>query len=332
MSLAELADYCKSIGEPRYRVDQLFYWLYTKQVSSFQEMTNIPKSLRMRLEDIAEIHLLTEARQSESETGETRKILYNCSDGNQIEAVLMYEGDRITVCLSTQVGCNLDCQFCATAKMGFIRNLSAGEILDQFLQLQRISEKRITNVVFMGMGEPFLNYPRVISAADILNHQDGINLGARKITISTAGIVPMIRRFTTEKKRYKLAVSENENDRRNRPTIVPIELQYDIRELMTAVREYYNQSRNRPTLEYVLIDGINDSPADAVNLVELIGKLPCKLNLIPYNEIGGKYRRPPDERIEAFIELLYNAPFTVTVRWSKGTAIKAGCGQLAVDN
>ena len=329
-SLPELVDFCVSIGEPRYRADQLFYWLYTKQASSFAEMTNIPKSLRAQLTEKVDIHVLEEAGRSESKTGETNKILFETPDKKHIEAVLMKEGDRITVCLSTQVGCNLDCRFCATADMGFTRNLTVGEILDQFLLLEKISTARITNVVFMGMGEPFLNYPRLIAAAQLLNHQDGINLGARKITISTVGIVPQIRRYGREKQRFKLAISLNAADQKTRAEIMPISEQYPLDELMEAVSEYYLSTRNRPTFEYVLLDGINDSEDDALRLMELIGSLPCKVNLIPYNEIGGNYQRPADETIEAFIEMLYNAPFTVTVRRSKGTGIKAGCGQLAV--
>jgi len=164
----------------------------------------------------------------------------------------------------------------------------------------------------------------------LLNHQEGINLGARKITISTAGIVPQIRRFGTERQRFKLAVSLNASDQVTREKIMPIARQYPLPELLNSVREYYDITSNRPTFEYVLLAGINDSQEDAVRLVKLIGGLPCKVNLIPYNEIGGRYQRPTDEKIEVFLELLYNAPFTVTIRRSKGIGINAGCGQLAV--
>jgi len=329
-TLVELQDFCATIDEPRYRAYQLFYWLYTKQVAVFADMTNISKKLRSRLTEEAGIHVLEEVTRTESETGETRKVLFRTGDNQQVEAVLMKEGSRITVCLSTQVGCKLDCQFCATAEMGFARNLTVAEILNQFLLLQKISPERITNVVFMGMGEPFLNYPRVIGAAELINHQEGINLGARKITISTAGIVPQIRRFGSERQRFKLAISLNASDQATREKIMPIARQYPLPELLNSVREYYDITRNRPTFEYVLMAGINDSQEDAVRLVKLIGGLPCKVNLIPYNEIGGRYRRPTDEKIEVFLELLYNAPFTVTVRRSKGIGINAGCGQLAV--
>ncbi len=329
-SLPELIEFCASIGEPRFRADQLYYWLYNKQVSSFEAMSNIPKSLRIQLAEKVDIHVLKEVDLSESDTGETRKILFETPDKEPVEAVLMKDGNRITVCLSTQVGCNLDCKFCATARMGFSRNLLVSEILDQFLLLQQKSTARITNVVFMGMGEPFLNYNRVIATADLLNHSDGISLGVRKITISTAGIIPQIHRFTKEKQRYKLAISLNAVDQETRAKLMPVASKHRLDNLMDAVKEYYAITHNRPTFEYVLIDGINDSNSAARKLVELIGSLPCKVNLIPYNEIKGIYQRPNDERIEAFIEMLYNAPFTVTVRWSKGTGIMAGCGQLVV--
>ncbi len=329
-TLPELTEFTNDINEPRYRAVQLFYWLYVKQVSAFSEMTNIPKSLRQQLSESVSIHVLKVANISSSETGTTHKVLFETPDQQFVEAVYMDEAGRVTVCLSTQIGCNLDCRFCATAGMGFRRNLTVGEILDQFLMMQQLFSRRITNVVFMGMGEPFLNYPRVITVADLLNAQDGISLGARKITISTAGVVPQIQRFGQERQRYKLAVSLNATDQKTRQEIMPVAQQFPLTDLMQAVTDYYRQTRNRPTFEYVLLAGINDTPDDALRLVDLIGALPCKVNLIPYNEIGGRYNRPADEIIENFIELLYNAPFTVTVRWSKGTGINAGCGQLAV--
>lgn len=332
LSLADLVEFCRVVDQPRYRAEQLYYWLYTKQVADFDAMTNIPKSFRAWLAENAAINSLTQHRLTVSDDGSTTKLLFQTHDGNFIESVLMHEGGRVTVCLSTQVGCKLDCQFCATAQMGFHRNLSVGEIIDQFLLLQRRERRRITNVVFMGMGEPFLNYQRVVDAAHLLNGQDGINLGARKITISTVGIIPAIRRFTAERQRFKLAISLNASDQPTRQRIMPIAREFPLPELLAAVSDYYQATRNRPTFEYVLLAGINDDADSARRLVDKIDGLPCKVNLIPYNEINGPYRRPSDDTIEAFTELLYNAPFTVTVRWSKGTGIKAGCGQLATEN
>jgi 23S rRNA (adenine2503-C2)-methyltransferase len=248
-----------------------------------------------------------------------------------IESVLMQEGNRITVCLSSQVGCAMDCDFCATAKMGFQKNLSVGEIVDQFLFLQQESKKKITNVVFMGMGEPFLNYARVIKAADLLNQSDGIDLGARRITISTVGIIPRIKQFSKEGHRYKLAISLNGTTQNQRLQTMPAAKKYPIHKLIDAAKNYYETAKRFPTFEYVLMNNLNDRTTDAENLIKLIGNLPCKVNLIPYNEIGGTYKRPSHDRLTRFINALKNVPFTVTVRWSNGTEIDAGCGQLAVN-
>ena len=248
-----------------------------------------------------------------------------------IESVLMQEGNRTTACLSSQVGCAMDCDFCATAKMGFQKNLSVGEIVDQFLFLQQESEKKITNVVFMGMGEPFLNYARVIKAADLLNEPGGIDLGARRITISTVGIIPKIKQFAKEGHRYKLAISLNGTTQNQRLQTMPAAKKYPIHMLIDAAKNYYETAKRFPTFEYVLMSNLNDRTADAENLIKLIGNLPCKVNLIPYNEIGGNYKRPSHDRLTRFINALKNVPFTVTVRWSNGTEIDAGCGQLAVN-
>tara|TARA_Y100001968_G_scaffold308277_1_gene326883 strand:- start:128 stop:874 length:747 start_codon:yes stop_codon:yes gene_type:complete len=242
----------------------------------------------------------------------------------------MKENNRVTVCLSTQVGCALGCTFCATAKMGFKKNLSVGEIIDQFIILQNISTKRITNVVFMGMGEPFLNYERVISAAKLLNMSDGINLGSRKIIISTAGVVPKIKRFSDEGWKFKLAVSLNSTNDKSRSEIMPINKKYNINEIISAAHYYYQKSKSFITFEYVLIENKTDSIDDAKRLKILLKNLPCKVNLIPYNSFDDSYQRSNNTKIKLFVDELKTARFTVTVRWSNGTDIDAGCGQLAV--
>jgi 23S rRNA (adenine2503-C2)-methyltransferase len=326
---AELTDLFTAWGEPSFRARQLFNWLYARRVDDYQAMTNLPKALRDELEEKTTVHALSITTVTGSAADSARKFLFRLASGEHIEAVLMQESGRITACLSTQVGCALDCAFCATAKMGFRRNLTVGEIVDQFLLLQQQISDRITNVVFMGMGEPFLNYRRVIGAAELLNHPDGIALSARKITISTVGIIPQIRRFTAERQRYKLAVSLNGTTQEQRQKIMPIARKYPLKQLIAAVQSYAAHTAKYPTFEYVLIDRFNDSRADASRLIELLTGLPCKVNVIPYNEIGGDFRRPSPERIERFVAALYQAPFTVTVRWSRGTDINAGCGQLA---
>ena len=242
----------------------------------------------------------------------------------------MYQKNRTTICVSSQSGCAVDCKFCATALMGFKENLSPGEIVDQFLHLSKKSKSRITNVVFMGMGEPFLNYKNVSKAAEIMNKK--INIGARRITISTAGIVSKIYKMADDKLPYKLAISLNAPNDEIRKRIMPLTINNPIKELIKSAEYYYGKLKRFVTFEYVLLEDINDSEACAFELMKLLQDIPCKLNLIPYNEIGGKFSRPKNKSIDTFIDALKNAPFTVTVRWSKGTKIDAGCGQLAVKN
>ena len=327
----EMREQVSNLGQQHFRADQIYNWIYSKKINSFQSMANIPKSFRTTLSRTAGFHPLSLVKITGQDSSLTRKFLFELSTGEMIESVLMQEGNRTTACLSTQVGCAMDCDFCATAKMGFQKNLSVGEIVDQFLLLQQESVKKITNVVFMGMGEPFLNYERVIKAADLLNDPDGIDLGARRITISTVGIIPKIEQFTKESHRYKLAISLNGTTQDQRLQTMPIAKKYPLQMLMKAAKNYYETTKRFPTFEYVLMKNLNDEIADAENLIKLIGNLPCKVNVIPYNEIGGTYERPSQNRIKRFVNILNNAPFTVTIRWSKGTEIDAGCGQLAVN-
>lgn len=331
MDLNDFVSIIKTYDEQKYRAEQIFAWIYKNNVQSFAEMENLPKQLKINIADSYVLNSLKILKVTGDRSAATRKFLLECQDGEKIEAVLMREQKRITICLSSQIGCALGCEFCATGTMGIIRNLTVGEIVAQYLLLLNESEKPITNVVFMGMGEPFLNYNNVIKAADLLNHSDGINLGARHITISTAGIVPQIRQFAKEKQRYKLAISLNSSTQEQRLNTMPIAKKYPIDKLIESVKDYYNARRKLVTFEYVLLAGENDSMLDAQRLINLIGNLPCKLNVIPYNEIGGKFKRPNDEKISDFLGNFSNAPFTVTTRWSKGADINAGCGQLVIN-
>jgi 23S rRNA (adenine2503-C2)-methyltransferase len=317
-------------AEP-FRSRQLFHWLYAKQVNSFDEMVNLPKPLREKLQLDTKIHTLKLLKEDGSGAGTTRKFLFQVESGEKIETVLMFDKKRTTVCLSTQVGCAVDCQFCATGKMGFVKNLSASEIVDQYLLVQGQSRKKITNVVFMGMGEPFLNYDQVMNAAELLNHPAGIRLGVRKITISTVGIVSRIKQYAEEGRGFKLAISLNASEQQQRATIMPIAKKHTLNNILKAAQFYFIKTNKLLTFEYVLMKGINDQITDAENLIKLIGDLPCKLNVIPYNEIGGDFFRPGQEHIQKFVRAFKAAPFTVTVRWSYGTTIQAGCGQLAVE-
>ena len=328
---SEMREHVAKLGQPHFRADQIYNWIYSGKIKSFQSMENIPKSFRTILDKISGLHPLSLVKITGRDSSLTKKFLFRLSTDEMIESVLMQEVNRTTACLSSQVGCAMDCDFCATAKMGFQKNLSVGEIVDQFLFLQQESEKKITNVVFMGMGEPFLNYARVIKAADLLNEPDGIDLGARRITISTVGIIPKIKQFAKEGHRYKLAISLNGTTQNQRLQTMPAAKKYPIHMLIDAAKNYYETAKRFPTFEYVLINNLNDRTTDAENLIKLIGNLPCKVNLIPYNEIGGNYKRPSHDRVTRFIKALKNVPFTVTVRWSNGTEIDAGCGQLAVN-
>lgn len=330
LNLGELETILSEFSEPSFRGQQLFKWLYRSRVDSFEDMGNIPSGLRKILEEKFRIHPLKLIHVTGSTGESTRKFLFELQSGEKVESVLMKEGKRITLCVSSQVGCAVDCDFCATASMGFQKNLSVGEIVDQFLQVSRESTSPITNIVFMGMGEPFLNYDRVIAAANLMNDENGIKLGAKRITISTVGITPKINRYAEEKHRYKLAISLNGSSQESRLKTMPIAKKYPLNELLVAIDHFSSRSRHAVTLEYVLIAGVTDSKEDALKLMTLLSGLRCKLNVIPYNEIGGKYKRPTNDVIKTFIYALKKAPFPVTMRWSKGTDIAAGCGQLAV--
>ena len=328
LSMEDFELFARSLGHQSFRGRQLFDWIYRKNVYDYSEMSDLPISLREKLSDIP-LHPLKMVNNDVSTSKQTQKYLFELESGEKIESVLMVDGKRVTICLSTQVGCAVDCDFCATGKMGFIQNLTAGEILDQFLQLQKIIEKKITNVVFMGMGEPFLNYNNSILAADLLHHPKGINMGAWRITISTAGITKKIKQFANDAHPYKLAVSLNGSNQEQRLMTMPITKTQSFSELLEVSQYYTHQTRKRVTFEYVLMAGVNDDTVDAKNLKEILAPINCKLNLIPYNEINGPYRRPSDTEIKLFISSLKNASFPVTVRWSKGQDIDAGCGQLA---
>jgi len=325
--LEDLEALVLSLGTEKFRGMQLFEWLYSKKVDDYEKMSNLPIALREKLKDFS-IHPLMLINKDISNSKQTKKYLFALANGNMIESVLMKEGKRVTVCLSTQVGCAVDCDFCATAKMGFIQNLTIGEILDQFLQLQKISNDRITNVVFMGMGEPFLNYENTMEAAHLLHHPKGINMGAWRITISTSGITRKINQFAKEGQPYKLAVSLNASNEKQRLKTMPITKTYPFLELINASREYTVRSKKKITFEYVMLLNINDDTKDAKALIRLLGSINCKLNIIPYNEINGPYKRPNDARVDKFLNALEKAPFPVTIRWSKGQGIDAGCGQL----
>ena len=329
LNLDELREYITSLGEKSFRASQIFAWLYRRNVVSFDEMTNISKSFRSKLNESAWIGNLEIVNSISSPNSDAQKFLFQLPDGNHVESVLISEDKRQTVCLSSQVGCSLGCNFCATATLGLKRDLEVWEILDQFLAIQRLAGVKITNVVIMGMGEPFLNYDNLIKACHLLNNADGPAVGHRKIVISTSGIVSEIIRFADEKQPFKLAISLNAPNNTLRNEIMPINKKYPIEQLIDAARYYAQKSKLRITFEYVLLTGFNDRPQDAKELKKLLKGIPCKINLIPYNEIGNDGKRPPNDHINYFYSHFKDYSAIVSVRWSKGTDIQAACGQLA---
>lgn len=332
LDLKELRTFAESMSEKPYRGDQLFRWLYEKGATSFDEMTNLSKELREKLAEQSQIGELQLVTAQQSTKDQSIKFLFQLEDESQIESVLMSGNGRATLCISTQVGCAIDCKFCATGMMGLKRHLTAGEIIDQFLSAQKLSGKCITNVVCMGMGEPFHNYDSLMKACAILSHESGPNLGKRHIVVSTSGIVPKIYRFADEDRKYRLAISLNATTDEVRSQIMPLNKKWPIRELLKAARYYTEKSDQRVTIEYVLLDGFTDSVEDAERLRNLVKGLFCKINLIPYNATFGEFKRPPEERILRFYETMRGLHAPVTIRWSNGDDIDAGCGQLAARN
>ncbi len=328
MTLGEMEEFMASIGQPGFRAKQLFNWLYKRRISDIDEITVFSKNFRSELKDLVEMGHVEVADRKISADGETNKFLFRLRDGHYIESVFMVDGKRRTVCLSSQVGCALGCSFCATGRMGFKRNLSVGEIVDQLLAVLKVMNTDATNLVFMGMGEPFLNYDNVIKAATLIAHSDGIAVGRRKITISTAGLVPQIKRFADENQGFKLAISLNAADDISRSELMPINKKYPLGELIKAVKYYSERSRHLFTFEYLMIAGVNDRDQDVENLKKLLRGLRCKVNIIPYNPTDDRWQAPSEDRIQYFLRELLPLRIIVSVRRSKGVDIDAACGQL----
>ncbi|MFT5367127.1 MAG: 23S rRNA (adenine2503-C2)-methyltransferase [Candidatus Latescibacterota bacterium] len=320
------------MGMASYRTRQLVDWLYNKGVTQFDDMTNLSRAVRQQLDENFTILDLSVVGEVKTASEDTVKFLFALPDGRRIESVLMWEGKRRTLCVSSQVGCPLDCHFCATGKMGLIRNLNAAEIVDQVLYGQRFLRARgeeLTNVVMMGMGEPLLNFDQVLRAIRLMNLDNGAAIGIRRITLSTAGHVPGIQRLSKEKLKIGLAVSLNGTTDEQRTQIMPINKKWPISTLLAAVKDYQEYISRRVTIEYVLLHGLNDSADDAHRLVDLLRDISCKINVIPWNPIeGGAYERPPQQAIDHFVRIVTDAQLTATVRYSKGDDIGAGCGQL----
>ncbi|MBN2033117.1 MAG: 23S rRNA (adenine(2503)-C(2))-methyltransferase RlmN [Deltaproteobacteria bacterium] len=330
MSLAETEAWVEEAGLPLYRARQLRRWLLKSWVRSFDEMTDIPKLLRSELAEKAHINHLERVKVQVSKDG-TRKYLFELQDGYLIEAVLIPERGHFTLCISSQAGCAMRCRFCLTGKQGLKRNLTAAEIVDQAVQVKRdmTDPERLTNIVFMGMGEPLANYEEVVKAVANLTAEDGMNFSHRTVTLSTCGLVPQIRKLGRDMT-LNLAVSLNASNDETRTYLMPVNLSYPLSELMSALREFPLPNRRMITIEYILIEGVNDKDEDALNLVYLLEGLRSKINLIPLNPHSGlKMETPSMERIRHFQEILTRHYLTAVVRKSKGRDISAACGQLS---
>ncbi len=330
LSPSELGAFLSSFGRERYRTSQTLRWLYQKDVSSFEAMTNLSRRFRGELAQVSRISSLELMRVEASRDG-TRKFLFRLEDGNQIESVLIADKDRLTLCISTQVGCALACRFCLTGTLGWKRQLRPSEIVNQVLAVRETLQGKacVTNIVLMGMGEPLANYTNTVRAIQLLAHPDAFKFSSRRVTLSTAGLVTGLDRLARERISFRLAVSLNAADDETRSLLMPINRRDPLKKLLEACRRFPLKPRTRITFEYVMIDGVNDSPEDAKRLLRLLRGIPSKVNLIPLNEASGiPFKRSLEENVRAFQEILMRGGLTAIVRASKGADISAACGQL----
>ena len=330
---AALEDLAESLGASRYRGRQVATWIYRKGIVDLDAMTDLPRDFRARLAETAEATLPEVERATSSQDG-SRKLVFRLADGARVSSVLMPDDGRITLCLSTQVGCGYACAFCLTGTMGLERNLTAAEIVGQLMAANALlateGPERVTHIVFMGMGEPLANYANLVTALKILTDARlGLSYSPKRVTVSTVGLVPAIDRLGREDLKVNLAISLHAASDEVRSRLMPVNKAFDVEALMAAVRRYPLTTRQRVFFEYVLLDGINDSPEEAQRLAKLLRGVKGKVNLIPFNDWeGSSHRRPPLARILAFQAILLDAGITTTVRWSKGEDIGAACGQL----
>lgn len=332
LTLDQLVEFATDLGLPAFRGKQLHTWIYAKYAKSFDEMTDLSKDVRELLKSKAKIQLMELAHLEVSRDG-TRKYLFRLPDGKLVESVLMSFEDRpsLSACVSSQVGCAVGCTFCATGFLGFKRNLTAQEIVDQVMSIQRESGHRISNIVYMGQGEPLLNVENVVKSVRTLMNSVGI--GARHITVSTSGIVPGINALAEEGLQITLALSLHAPDNATRDVIVPINKKFSVEDLVVALQSYYKATGRRITIEYVLLAGVTDYPEQARELADLVRDIHCNINLIPYNPTRAEgdaivYERPSLEAQHRFKRIAESSGKTVTIRLERGTDINAACGQL----
>ena len=335
---AKLVAFFDSLGEKRFRAVQVMKWIHQLGADNFEDMTNVSKELRRKLQDVAEIRLPEVVKQLDSADG-TRKFLIRVSGGNVIETVYIPEGDRGTLCVSSQVGCSLDCSFCATGKQGFNRDLTAAEIIGQvwiaaksFGQLQANAQRSVTNVVLMGMGEPLLNFDNVVDAMNLMMHDNCYGISKRRVTLSTSGVVPALDRLSQYTDAC-LAISLHAPNDELRNELVPINKKYPIAMLLDSAKRYIQampDTHRKITIEYTLIDQVNDRPHHAHQLAELLRDVPVKINLIPFNPFNlSNYKRVSNNALRRFQDILMEAGYITTVRTTRGDDIDAACGQLA---
>ncbi len=320
-----------TLGEKRFRAEQLFNWMYARRAASFEEMSNLPRGLRLKLEDAASLHRIVPRRAYPSPDG-THKLTFTCHDGAVIESVWIPSEDRNTLCVSSQVGCAMGCTFCLTARMGLLRNLSIGEITDQITFARRLFPEeehgRLTNVVMRGMGEPLHNYDNAVAAMRIMTDDKGLGLSNRKVTVSTSGLVPAIEKLGQDIN-ISLAVSLNATTDELRDEIMPVNKRYPLAVLIKALEDYPLRPRRRITIEYVLLEGLNDGLEDAARMVQMLKRIPCKINLIPWNpHPDSAFKRPSRDRVERFQRYLIDNHYNALIRETRGIEAMAACGQL----
>ena len=331
-NLEDLKQEMLSIGEKPYRAVQIFKWIYIDKVKSFEEMTNLSLELRKKLEENYTMCNFKILKKQESSDG-TKKYLFDVLDGNAIETVLMEYNSWKTICVSSQIGCKMGCKFCASTGIPFVRNLTSGEIVEQILAVEQDIQGRISNVVFMGIGEPLDNYENVIKAIKIINNPKGINIGARHISVSTSGLVPRIYDLANENIQCTLSISLHATTDEKRSSMMPVNNRYNIAELMQACRDYIKITNKRISFEYALAKDNNDNLEDAKELVNLLKGMICHVNLIPINKIeNGKFTKSSNENIIKFRDYLNEHGIVATIRRELGSDIDAACGQLRRKN
>ncbi|MGN1310457.1 MAG: 23S rRNA (adenine(2503)-C(2))-methyltransferase RlmN [Clostridia bacterium] len=327
-NLGELQKIVEDLGEKKYRAEQIFNWIYKENVTSFDDMVNLPQTLREKLKEKFDLHIFKIITKQESKDG-TKKYLFDILDGNAIESVLMEYKHGHTICVSSQVGCKMGCKFCASTGVKFARSLEAGEIVEQLQAIERDTGIKISNVVFMGIGEPLDNFDNVLKAITLINNQKGINIGARHISISTSGIVPKIYELADKNLQCTLSISLHSASNEKRSEMMPINKVYNIEELMKACKYYIEKTNRRISFEYALAKENNDNLEDAKELVKLLKGMLCHVNLIPINKIdNGKFNKSTNENIMKFRDYLNNHGIVATIRRELGSDIDAACGQL----